>query len=832
VNLLKNNNQNFIRLRVSETPRADVGINPAPGWNGASPWYQAVSPLPYPRTGNGNAADGKKRFRLNEWDQTFFDRLRARVIAARDQGIYVSIMLFNGWTAWNRADAYSGRNVWRYHPFNSGNNGNGISGDTNGNGDGEEIHSLQVAAITQLQEAYVRKVIDTVNDLDNVLYEISHEDFAGDSAWQYSMINVVKNYELTKPKQHPVGMTGSPQIAFTVLQAQPGQWTSPSAQAFNSTADPYASNPPAADGTRISLLDTDHIGYMIYRDDAAFTRAWVWKSFLRGHHPVLMEDLGGNSGWLAGRSAMGHTRTYAGKMNLATMTPQGALSSTGYCLANAGNEYLVFQSGSGAFTVNLAGNSYAYEWFNPATGSVASTGTVGASGGNQTFTPPFTGPAVLYLKATGVVSNPPTTPTSSSTSSPTVGTSYQASTNFSGTQGQNGWYYQDSLGRMMTFNSAGNYWQGAETYLLLTRFEAHPGSGADAVRRWVAPGAGTVQITGQISDLDGSCGGGVMVSIRNGSTVLWQQVLANGNTTGIAFNVTTGVSTGTTLDFVLNQGSDGNNWCDWTIFDPLITYTSIGTSTTSTTTTPPTTTTTSTTTYRASTDFSGIQGQRGWYYQDSLGRLMTYNVSGAYWQGAETYLLISSNKTHPGNAADAVRRWVSPAAGAVRITGNVADADASCGGGMTASIRTGSTVLWQQAIANGNTAGINFDVTANVSSGTSIDFVANRGSDGTNSCDTTTFDPVITLTIGGTLPASSSTTATISWNANTEADLAGYRLYQRTTSTTYGQYVPLGKVTSYTASNLTVGTVYYFRLTAVDNAGNVSIPSAEVSIQK
>ena len=34
---------------------------------------------------------------------------------------------------------------------------------------------MQNGAITALQEAYVRKVVDTVNDLDNVLYEISNE---------------------------------------------------------------------------------------------------------------------------------------------------------------------------------------------------------------------------------------------------------------------------------------------------------------------------------------------------------------------------------------------------------------------------------------------------------------------------------------------------------------------------------------------------------------------------------------------------------------------------------------------------------------------------------
>ncbi len=391
LNLIKNSNQNFIRLHVSETPRADLGVNPAPGWNGTSPWYQSADPLPYSRTGTGTAADGLPKFDLYRWNQTYFDRLRARVVAARDRGIYVGIMLFNAWTALNRVDVYPGRKTWRYHPFHADNNTNGVSGDPNGNGVGEETHTLQLAAVTQIQEAYVRKVIDTVNDLDNVIYEISHEDAQSDPAWQYHLINTIKTYESTKPKQHPVGMTGSPQIDATVLLNQPGSWTSFAAQAYNNPADPYAGDPPATTGARISLLDTDHIGYSIFRDNAPFTRAWVWKSFLRGHHTLLMEDLGAYSGWIAGRSAMGHTRSYAIRMNLGTMTPQNSLSTTGYCLASIGNEYLVYQDGSGAFSVNLATNAYTYEWFNPATGTVAATGTVGATGGNQAFTLLFKG---------------------------------------------------------------------------------------------------------------------------------------------------------------------------------------------------------------------------------------------------------------------------------------------------------------------------------------------------------------------------------------------------------------------------------------------------------
>ncbi|MBA5866205.1 MAG: hypothetical protein GDA67_05840 [Nitrospira sp. CR1.3] len=737
-------------------------------------------------------------------------------------------MLFNSWSAVNHADLHPGRNVWRYHPFHPNNNTSGISGDPNGNGDGEETHALQAAAITLIQDAYVRKVIDTVNDLDNVIYEISGGDSSGDPSWQYHMINIIKDYEAGKPKQHPIGMTSGSNSA---LLSQPGNWMSMAGVDYDNPADPYANNPPTADGTRVNLLDTDHIGYMMFRDDAAFSRAWVWKSFLRGHHTLMMEDLGSNPGWISGRAAMGHTRTYATRMNLGSMTPQSNLSSTGYCLAHIGNEYLVYQGGSGAFSVNLAGNSYAYEWFNPNTGAIATTGTVGASGGSQTFTPPFQGPAVLYLKVSGLApSSPP-----SSEGTATAAVSYQASANFSGIQGQGGWYYQDSQGRLMTYNASGGYWQGAETYLRLWNSSAHPGSAADAVRRWVAPSAGTVRITGKVADGDVSGGGGITALIRLGSTVLWQQAVANGNTAGVTFDVTTAVSAGTAIDFVINRGADGTNANDTTNFNPLITY--VGAASTpaaaeSPSPVAPASPPETATSYGASANFSGIQGQGGWYYQDSQGRLMTYNASGGYWQGAETYLRLWNSSAHPGSAADAVRRWVAPSAGTVRITGKVADGDVSGGGGITALIRLGSTVLWQQAVANGNTAGVTFDVTTAVSAGTAIDFVINRGADGTNANDTTNFNPLITYVGAASAPPPSGYTVTLSWTANSEPDLSGYRVYQRAASGTYGTPISIGKVTTHVATNLVSGTRYYFRLTSVDTSGNESVPSAEVTILK
>jgi hypothetical protein len=74
------------------------------------------------------------------------------------------------------------------------------------------------------------------------------------------------------------------------------------------------------------------------------------------------------------------------------------LASTGYCLANAGAEYLVYQPKEGqVFSVKLKAGTYRYEWFDPANGAAHSSGSFQVEEGNREFRAPFEGDAVLYL---------------------------------------------------------------------------------------------------------------------------------------------------------------------------------------------------------------------------------------------------------------------------------------------------------------------------------------------------------------------------------------------------------------------------------------------------
>ena len=386
---LRQHNHNFFRLWAWESsfnPNAKQGTI----------YYE---PMPYQRPGPGLALDGEPKFDLALFNQAYFDRLRNRVVAARDSGIYVSIMLFNGFSVEGKGNV--GGDPWQGHPFNPKNNVNGLDA-----GGGKTVHTLSNPAVIAHQEAYVRKVIDSVNDLDNVLYEISNEDSGGpaDTAWQTHMIRFVKDYEATKAKQHPVGMTQQyPQGDEAALFASPADWISPGTKLLN------------ADGRKVILNDTDHSYFWIglKQDGVLAQRAWVWENFTRGnqclfmdpyldpsHDPGRNDPAGGRPDpyWDILRDAMGRTRAYAGRMDLLATAPHGELASTGFCLASPGKEYLVYLPEGGEVTVDLsaASGTLNTEWMRPGEGTTTRAEPT-AGGSRRMLKAPFPGDAVLYL---------------------------------------------------------------------------------------------------------------------------------------------------------------------------------------------------------------------------------------------------------------------------------------------------------------------------------------------------------------------------------------------------------------------------------------------------
>jgi hypothetical protein len=433
LDFLAEHGHNFIRLWRWEQFRSQAA---------GGDFHLCMTPQPWARTGPGAAKDGKPKFDLDRFEEAFFDRLRGRVAAAGERGIYVAVMFFDGWALHLSPppDHVEG------HPFHAANNVSGV-----GIGSIVDYQVLPLdPRVQRLQEAYIRKVVDTLHDLPNLLWEVANESSGGgtvdpafaqalgqvgtpewgdSTAWQYWVIDRVRRHEQEMGyDRHPMGMTMQFPVPEQTKVNDPlldsrAEWISPGYddEVFAGGGHPMApgspqsrwlEDPPAADARKVIISDTDH--YAPGRGDAL----WAWKSFLRGHHPILMDfgllggvnppdpAAGGPMSYAAfepARYAMGDNLRFAERMNLIDMAPRDDLSSTGYALANPGQEYLVLQpnAAAGPFTVLLEPGTYSAEWF-------SIQGRLTVPGEAMTIDRPTaldfsapsqaSGPVVLYLK--------------------------------------------------------------------------------------------------------------------------------------------------------------------------------------------------------------------------------------------------------------------------------------------------------------------------------------------------------------------------------------------------------------------------------------------------
>lgn len=167
-------------------------------------------------------------------------------------------------------------------------------------------------------------------------------------------------------------------------------------------------------------------------------------------------------------------------------------------------------------------------------------------------------------------------------------------------------------------------------------------------------------------------------------------------------------------------------------------------------------------------------------------------------------------------------------------------------GGSTADLVSISATPSGQTLAVGNTrqfraSGIYSDGTSRnlttqvtwSSSDTSVATVSSSGLATALSTGTTT----ITTTSGG---ISGNTTLTVrsggsggtinlAWDSNTEAKLAGYKIYYGTATGTYDDSIDVGNVSTFDLTGLTKGQTYFIVVTAYDTSKHESGYSNEVS---
>jgi hypothetical protein len=355
------------------------------------------SPLPWARTGPGNASDGYLKFDLSQISEEFLGRVEERVILAGNSGRYVSVLLYQGWQA--DLKGLSPGNPVANHPFAAANNINGINGNADSDSDILETRDVSNTAVLALQEGYVDALLARLNQYKHVTWEISNEETrtAQTVAWEEYWVDYIKTAEAGMTNQH--------------LVIRSWQWPNgDNADLYASSADivniggnnnAALSTPPTwpASGAsgKVGGMDTDHHGGL------SPVAGWHLKAFCNGFGVLLlMDSYDGAFGddWRSDpdieemRYGLGYAADYAARIDLANATPQGSLASTGYCLAKTSGvvQLLAYQPTSGNFTVDLTGlaGTFSVEFLRTSNGAT-NTDTTVSGGAVRTLTAPWAG---------------------------------------------------------------------------------------------------------------------------------------------------------------------------------------------------------------------------------------------------------------------------------------------------------------------------------------------------------------------------------------------------------------------------------------------------------
>ena len=412
VAFLKQHGHNFTLLWRTELPRfSNLPVT------ASQPPDFTVSPHPWIRTGPGLATDGEPKFDLKRFDDAFFERLRTRVDALRRAGIYTGVYLFSAEFLLRFRSPTDG------YPFSGPNNVNEVDDGFRGGAAESELGSVTMTApnlITDFQDRYVRKVIDTLNDLPNVLWIVSEEAPTKSTWWNNHLIALVRDYERSKPYQHPIGYATLENSADSILYNSDADWVAPGA--WISPSSSCGSGTPRC---KVNINDSDHSYFGMWNDSAQKNRNYAWENFLSGNQVLFMDPylvyyprerrnlcpspvhgIGSKPDprWENFRNNLGYLLRYSRRLNLSHVTAMSSLCSTRFCLAQtpaAGAEYLVYAPTGGRLIMDLSAMSnarkLAVEWFNPASGEFIAQSRVTAGSSSHEFTPPFSGDAVLYL---------------------------------------------------------------------------------------------------------------------------------------------------------------------------------------------------------------------------------------------------------------------------------------------------------------------------------------------------------------------------------------------------------------------------------------------------
>jgi hypothetical protein len=296
---------------------------------------------PWARSDQPGYKDGGNKFDLTKWDPAYFSRLRDFMTAAQERGIVVEFNLF--------CTMYKDE-LWEVCPLNTLNNVNGI-----GTCPREEVFALKHDDLTQVQLAFVRKVVSELKSFDNVYFEICNEPyFHGVTLeWQYRIADEIVEAEKEFARKHLISrnvangqaLVEKPHPAVSILNFH--YCVPPDVVAMNYHLDrAIGENETGFRGSDDLLYRGEAWAFLLaggalYNNlDYSFTPEHPGGTFLDYQSP------GGGSAAL--RKQLGVLKSFLGDLDFVQMKPQADVVKstspklTSYALVNPGKAYAVY----------------------------------------------------------------------------------------------------------------------------------------------------------------------------------------------------------------------------------------------------------------------------------------------------------------------------------------------------------------------------------------------------------------------------------------------------------------------------------------------------------
>jgi hypothetical protein len=344
---------------------------------------------PWPRSDTAGAGDGLNKYDLKKWNEPYFARLKDFILEANKRGIVVEVVLF--------CTIYDDK-LWAIHPFNPANNTQQVGPKSR-----QDVYTRNDKLLTAIQELLVEKIINELQDQQNIYYEICNEPYFGGvmPEWSTRMAEVIRIAE----RNHSQHLIAQNIANGSATVKDPDQ--NVSIFNFHYAIPP---NAVAANAKSGRIIADDETGFKGKADLAYRTEGWNFLmaggaiydnldySFTPHHADGSAEvttSPGGGGKNL--RKQLATLKAFVEGLDFIHMAPddkfvQGGLpnKATARTLANRGEQYAVYiQGGPRAdLLVELPAGRYTIEWLNPVTGRIDKSDSIDHSGGKATLSSP------------------------------------------------------------------------------------------------------------------------------------------------------------------------------------------------------------------------------------------------------------------------------------------------------------------------------------------------------------------------------------------------------------------------------------------------------------